>query len=60
MEFKAGDLVELKCGGPTMVIKAISTDKESALCEWFNQTGAVFEHKQHLFNLVTLKQRQSH
>ncbi|MCY4596593.1 MAG: DUF2158 domain-containing protein [Bryobacterales bacterium] len=34
MEFKKGDIVKLKSGGPDMTINVI-TDRESAECWWF-------------------------
>lgn len=33
-EFKIGDTVRLKSGGPLMTIKAISTSR--VICTWFN------------------------
>jgi uncharacterized protein YodC (DUF2158 family) len=36
MEFKPGDVVQLKSGGPPMTIQAINGD--SATCVWFEKT----------------------
>ena len=33
-EFKKGDVVQLKSGGPTMTIRAISSEY-GVLCQWF-------------------------
>jgi len=55
-EFKIGDTVQLKSGGPVMTIANIgdytmSGVKKGALCEWF--AGA--EKKSEVFDLRTLK-----
>lgn len=34
-DFKEGDIVQLKSGGPKMTVKAIDDDGE-ALCQWFS------------------------
>jgi len=34
MDFKAGDVVQLKSGGPKMTIRWIEDDE--AYCEWFD------------------------
>lgn len=55
MEFKAGDLVQLKSGGPTMTIGDIGKygydNFLSANCLWFSAD----EPKQQLFRLEMLK-----
>jgi uncharacterized protein YodC (DUF2158 family) len=33
MEFKAGDLVKLKSGGPVMTV--VEVDEDEVLCVWF-------------------------
>lgn len=42
MEFKVGDTVQLKSGGPIMTIDQIGrrmgADVESAWCQWFEKT----------------------
>ena len=52
-EFKVGDLVELKSGGPVMTIKEVFNDPEGAeaQCEWFDNIDV----KQHLFVMTSLK-----
>ncbi|HKT27884.1 YodC family protein [Dyella sp.] len=35
-DFKPGDVVQLKSGGPVMTIKFIDEDEE-AFCEWFDK-----------------------
>lgn len=35
-EFKSGDIVKLKSGGPDMTVKAFSTTQgHSYICQWF-------------------------
>ncbi|MGN6772020.1 MAG: YodC family protein [Rhizobiaceae bacterium] len=34
-EFKVGDVVELKSGGPWMTVISVNM-RDSAVCEWFN------------------------
>jgi uncharacterized protein YodC (DUF2158 family) len=45
---KAGDVVELKSGGPTMTIEWI--DNRGAMCLWFDGSDA----KQKLFSVASL------
>lgn len=51
--FKEGDIVELKSGGPRMVVSSIDTDFDSVTinCEWFAATKREFG----TFNPATLK-----
>lgn len=49
MEFKAGDVVVLKSGGPRMTITSI--DRQSAECTWFVDNLP----KWHTFELIALK-----
>lgn len=54
IEFKAGDCVELKSGGPLMTIKDVSKFRPpvvEALCVWFDGK----KKKEELFGLETLK-----
>lgn len=37
-QFKPGDVVELKGGGPDMTISSV--DDDSAYCEWFDAKNA--------------------
>lgn len=53
MEFKNGDIVELKSGGPKMTIASVK--QERAICMWFNQREDVHEEKTGEFLLVTLQ-----
>lgn len=54
MEFKPGDRVELKSGGPTMTVSSIQNDG-TFWCLWFNQTGGVYDLKGHGFKAESLK-----
>ncbi len=49
MEFKAGDLVQVKSGGPAMTIKKI--DGDDATCTWMDKTTL----REAVFALVTLQ-----
>lgn len=53
--FKEGDLVQLKAGGPKMTIGYIYQDSDSATCNWFddNQTPQSFN-----FYLNSLKKSE--
>jgi len=35
-DFKKGDVVMLKSGGPKMTIKYLISDEDSCLCQWFD------------------------
>lgn len=48
-EFKTGDVVRLRIGGPPMVIRAVSGD--SAYCQWF----AGLELRQGTFLFASLR-----
>jgi len=37
---QAGDVVQMKSGGPTMTINAINNDR-SVFCQWFDKDGAL-------------------
>lgn len=43
MEFKVGDLVRLKSGGPLMTVEQVGkkavTDEEAVWCTWFEKVG---------------------
>lgn len=34
-EFKSGDIVVLKSGGPEMTVKAYAPTQQAFLCQWF-------------------------
>ncbi|MEL7032804.1 MAG: DUF2158 domain-containing protein [Pseudomonadota bacterium] len=53
MEFKIGDVVQLKSGGPKMTVAAVKQDR--AICVWFNGQNALHEEKSAEFLLATLK-----
>lgn len=55
-DFKAGDVVQLKSGGPKMTIKGIgkygfAATEDTALCVWFEKTTK----KEETFELATLE-----
>jgi len=53
-EFKEGDTVQLKSGGPIMTVKSLSTG--GALeCHWFNQEGQVFTPRWESFKPAMLR-----
>lgn len=51
-EFKPGDVVTLKSGGPPMTITHV--ERNDAWCEWFNRTDSAYEHKTAIVKLVAL------
>jgi len=59
-EFKLGDLVQLKSGGPMMTVDYIGPhmaggSRDEALCSWFEETKGKRERKKDWFELVTLR-----
>ena len=38
-EFKIGDVVQLKSGGPTMTVANVSGDSGTVVCHWFDDHG---------------------
>ncbi|MFD0937221.1 DUF2158 domain-containing protein [Methylobacterium trifolii] len=53
MKIEVGSIVVLKSGGPTMTVASIEGEK--AMCEWFNMSGNVYDHKWASFRLSSLK-----
>jgi len=51
-EFKEGDVVFLKSGGPAMTITELSDDRES-FCEWFDKHHAF--HSKSFINTALIK-----
>lgn len=54
LDFKKGDIVRLKSGGPEMTIEKIgqyNTSQEKAQCTWFDDK----ELKSHIFVLESLE-----
>jgi uncharacterized protein YodC (DUF2158 family) len=43
MDFKAGDLVRMKSGGPLMTVEQVgkltTTDEDAVWCTWFEKVG---------------------
>jgi uncharacterized protein YodC (DUF2158 family) len=54
-QFKVGDTVKLKSGGPVMTVGG-ETMSKSLECHWFNQVGSEFTAKFETFNPEMLKQ----
>jgi uncharacterized protein YodC (DUF2158 family) len=58
-EFKNGDVVQLKSGGPKMTINNIGkynyADYDSANCDWFTQEKAPWKKEDGIFPLTSLK-----
>ena len=52
MEFKAGDVVQLKSGSPSMTISEI-VDNDSVVCEWHSGKHQRMERQE--FKVVVLK-----
>ena len=40
-EFKPGDTVRLKSGGPLMTVKTILEPSKEVLCDWFDEKDAL-------------------
>ena len=34
MTFNPGDLVQLRCGSPTLVVRAVNTEGKLTVCNW--------------------------
>lgn len=60
MEFKPGDLVRLKSGGPAMTVEGIGERAmiggEAVWCVWFEQIGNKQVVKRETFSPVALEQ----
>lgn len=58
-EFKPGDVVRLKSGGPKMTINSIGKfnyeDYESASCDWFTQDKAPWKAETGTYPLHSLE-----
>lgn len=63
MEFKPGDIVQLKSGGPEMTIKHVGkqnySDDLGVWCVWFEKVGSRQEIKEYTFDPVVLKPYES-
>ena len=55
MDFKKGDEVQLKSGGPNMTVSHAVGSDGNVGCQWFNQDGGSFELKGARFDPATLK-----
>jgi uncharacterized protein YodC (DUF2158 family) len=47
--FKPGDTVQLKSGGPVMTVRSL--DREYAVCNWFDEGGTPHERAFHVSQL---------
>jgi uncharacterized protein YodC (DUF2158 family) len=56
-QMKAGSIVQLKSGGPTMTVAWVqdSLGVVSAYCEWFVQDKAPWKQEGHVFPITSLK-----
>jgi len=54
-QFKMGDIVQLKSGGPPMTVRSIEAINGECLCEWFGGGHAL---KTHRFLSETLKRAE--
>jgi len=43
VEFKVGDLVVCKCGGPVIVIGRLNEGGETAFCVWWDEVDRAFK-----------------
>lgn len=61
MEFKAGDVVQLKSGGPRMTVSMVGDYTRSGgpvngvLCVWFETVKGVQKREEHVFDAVVLE-----
>ncbi|HWE86636.1 MAG TPA: DUF2158 domain-containing protein [Terracidiphilus sp.] len=44
-QFKVGDIVQLKSGGPPMTVKSVEVLNGECLCEWFGGGNTLKSHK---------------
>ncbi|WP_398482298.1 YodC family protein [Tardiphaga sp.] len=55
-DFKEGDMVRVKSGGPTMTVNYIRPDEGREIqCVWFNHENTVWTVKYEVFNPNVLK-----
>ena len=54
-DIKAGDLVQLKSGGPRMTADEILGPTKSVRCVWFIGASGTWERREGLFNAESLK-----
>lgn len=54
MEFKIGDVVQLKSGGPLMTVSSVG-EKSTVNCYWFNEKSGEYELKYASFKPDMLK-----
>ncbi|MEO8989387.1 MAG: DUF2158 domain-containing protein [Acidobacteriaceae bacterium] len=63
MEFKPGDVVQLKSGGPPMTVEHIGKQNHSddivVWCVWSEKVGARQEVKEYTFDPIVLRQYKS-
>jgi uncharacterized protein YodC (DUF2158 family) len=52
-QFKLGNIVQLKSGGPPMTVKSVEAVNGECLCEWFGGGNTL---KSHTFFPETLKE----
>lgn len=52
-DFKKGDTVRLKSGGPIMTVGDVAQGR--ADCHWFNQSGAEYTAQSKIFGVEQLK-----
>ncbi|GEO80969.1 YodC family protein [Pararhodospirillum oryzae] len=59
MEFKPGDVVRLKSGGPAMTVESVGdhymTGETGVTCVWFEKVGNKSNNKRERFSPVVLE-----
>jgi uncharacterized protein YodC (DUF2158 family) len=64
MDFKPGDLVQLRSGGPRMTVQSIDKDPKTqedvVICTWFENVGKRQERQTEAFPPAVLAQALPH
>ncbi len=54
MEFKVGDIVWLKSGGPAMTVEVVHSGSGEVRCAWFGEVAGARQLLKHVFRFESL------